>query len=317
MSMLSFESLKELKKVATVALPDLLLIPEKYALECIEYIKEQQTKLGHKHCEIIVLIDQSIQANISTVREWVSKGANSVWLTKDWETHLNERYGESEDSTGDERSKRYNGNQPITIAVGSTFRGAGSTHTALSIGKYLQKKYNAKVAIIECGKNAKDFSHIKLAGVGIDSSLQFSWEQITFICSGLDAKSLELATQNDQFDYVILDMGDLHQCEFSHMFFLSDLPILVGSFRSWRIASIYNILSNYSNYPQEDVRIVLSGSEADCKGMRTLFQERMVFSLPNQPDPMEWEDRTEIYYDKILSPILPIKRKHTSLSSLV
>jgi hypothetical protein len=312
MSMLPFTDMEELKKVIAVALPDVILIKEDVAPELLEYIQMlPEAQVGSGICEVIVLVNDS---STSTIRQWTGLGAKYAWDLNEWEESLIEQYGITDVPYQEERSKRYNLNQPIVIAVGSYFPGAGSTHTALMIGKYLEKNYKANVGIIECAKGATAFNFIKLTSFSTmkasADTIRFTWEKMTLICGGLDAESIEVATRTKQFDYIILDMGDLNHCDIAHLFFKAELPILVGSARTWRISALHNLLTQFARFPQDDVRIVLpSGSKDDRNLVRSLMPSRIVLNLPSQPDPILYMDQSKEKLEAVLSPVLPIKKK--------
>lgn len=193
----------------------------------------------------------------------------------------------------------------LVTAVLGTSPGVGTTHSSISIGHYLARKYN-KVAVIEMGVDRSAFSRIQ--EIAEDTSVSSVRK---FTINGIDfwrqtARNDVISLLAGGYDAVVLDLGAYRDNERMEEFVRADVPIIVGSGAEWRQHDVLLISRMLSRHHQINriYALPLASSQA-VQQVRKVLGGGKVVALPLLTDPFSLPSSTEqaitlIYEDFIL-----------------
>ncbi len=126
-------------------------------------------------------------------------------------------------------------NKTITIGLLGISRGVGVTHTAIMLAQMLSKKN--KIALIELNDN-RHFEEIGrlTQGDGFLEQKGFVYNKIHYFW---DLPFGQFITRHrEQFDFVILDLGDDQQLRDMDEFVRADIRIVVGHGMDWKLKEV-------------------------------------------------------------------------------
>jgi hypothetical protein len=283
--------------------PDLLLVPESEAKEVLNWIKSMN--LEHEVPIIVIGSDDN-------TRQWTRLGIYSVWSEENWEDELQKTNTVVPLQNNNDLLPKDEGieleEDPIIIAVGSVYSGAGSTHTALLIANYLSRTQKQKVAVWECAEHPT-FQFLQYVQNGkFNNSPRFDIGKVTYLKAEVELSEVEAAAE--KFRYIILDLGYIQNSPQKDLFFKSRLSVLVGSGSSWRVGEFFKFCNNYSQIKQSRWRIVLPLASSETQEeVGLMLSGRPVFALPAHSIVSEQQDDTDQMLEGILSPVLIKKTK--------
>lgn len=128
----------------------------------------------------------------------------------------------------------------VTIAVAGTISRIGTTHTALSIAEFL-KNYNYKVAMLEY-HNSDHFRCILSSYEDVQElNNSYLFDNLYFYPYNEELSVLNTLQEN--FNYIVLDMGKYAECDISE-FKRSNIKIIVSGVKDWEIKDLELILKN-------------------------------------------------------------------------
>ncbi|MDO3412841.1 serine/threonine-protein kinase [Saccharibacillus sp. CPCC 101409] len=178
-----------------------------------------------------------------------------------------------------------------TVAVMGTFRGCGTTHTAIAAAHTLARE-GGRTAVVELDRSAGAFEAIAL-----------EWEgeplrgRRTFEIRGVDywpgAGWEELAGIFGRgYRYVVLDLGLCGDARGFEEFIRADVPVVVGSGSEWRSAALVTFggRERLRIRPHWSYCLPLAAEET-VKELRGKLDHKRVFALPAVPRPMDGSQR--------------------------
>lgn len=250
------------------------------------------------------------------IREWTSRGAAMVWNELSWEDELHSLVDVPVPSqTEVQNVSEHSSGMSQIITVGSTYGGAGSTHTAFLLASFLARHCKTKVALVETGSNPC-FHRLDDFYNGQKNSIRprFEIDKLTLFKGNGSAKWIDSAT--DDFPYVVVDMGDMEQSDDSQAFFRSSLPVLVASASDWRFQELHDFIKRNNAHRQDRMRIAFPmASDEAMDALTKVMKNRLLFSLPPHGDPFTRQEDTDEVLESILFPLMP-KRPKGAFSKL-
>ncbi|GMK47514.1 hypothetical protein PghCCS26_46440 [Paenibacillus glycanilyticus] len=280
--LLTIPTIEQAETALRLLRPDLIIIPEEHAFKLFELMDVLEMRLS------IAVIAKEDSPN--EIRRWTALGAQWVWERSTWERKLKELQQPQESIMAapalspdlDQKSSHsWQNSGPIIIAVASAFPGAGATHQALLLARYLAQS-RLPVAIWEAGSRPC-FDYLEYVQSGLISHKhRFEADGITFIKRTAELTYLD--TVAEQYRYIILDLGDIQQLDVQPLFFRSHIPVLVGSGAEWRQRDLVQLCRSY---PQQQAkwRIVLPHATlAMRKELAEVLLGRSVFAIPTVAD---------------------------------
>ncbi|MDN4090891.1 hypothetical protein [Paenibacillus polymyxa] len=244
------------------------------------------------------------------IREWTSKGAAMAWNELNWENELHGLIDVPASSqTEVQHVLEHSPGMSQIITVGSTYGGAGSTHTAFLLASFLARHCKTKVALVERGSNPC-FHQLDEFHNGQKNSFRprFEIDRLTLFKGTGSSKWVDSAT--DDFQYVVVDMGDIEQSEDTQAFFRSSLPVLVASASDWRFQELHDFIKRNNVHRQDRMRIAFPmASDEAMDALTTVMKNRLLFSLPPHGDPFTRQEDTDEVLESILFPLMPKRSK--------
>lgn len=245
-------------------------------------------------------------------RDWTAKGAYTAWSRLKWEQLLHQLSDQPEEESEEIHKAgptfERNARRTEIIAVGGVASGIGSTHLSVLIAAYLSRFFRTKVAILEYGSKPcfHQLDTLRNGQQQAFSRLRFEINNLTFLKA---AHYSEYATED--FDYVVVDMGELEHTEDVSYFFKSSLPVLVASSRDWRVHELFNFCSKNSSFKQDRMCVAFPmGEEESLDFIRSVIKKRPLYSVPQHSDPFAKQSDTDESLESILYPLLPKKPRN-------
>lgn len=214
-----------------------------------------------------------------------------------------------------------------TISIGNLQHGSGSTHTALTVAKYLSMK-GFRVGMVEL-KQRNDYGLIYLPRKESYSQTSFKYETFDIYANDGEVTSddLLIAAMSKNYNYIVLDCGlifehDLENAKldkastqikkyekgiFYNDFMKADVKI-VNTFASIQFADSIEYLMNYLNvWNITDLKILFNfTNEEILKDYRKLLDSK-IYLTPYNTTLSLTEDQ-EDFYGKLLEKIIPKNR---------
>ncbi|PWW01202.1 hypothetical protein DFQ01_11092 [Paenibacillus cellulosilyticus] len=304
LTLIQVDNIHEAERSLLVLRPDVIVTHERAGNELLDIVMA----MGIQSRVIIV----SDQYNAHIVRSWSARGADMVWQSARWEQALLETAMPHTEQVPDmllTASEKYNraATGPLIIAVAGAYPGAGVTHAAITIAKYLTRRYK-KVALWEAN-HRPCFELIEYIRTGQRSHRhRFDLEGITYFKASADMEWLESVM--DDFEAIVMDVGTLEGSQ-SSWFFRSQVPLLIGSASEWRQHELVQLCRRFT-VRQDRWRIGLPlATEAGKDEIEDLLQGRSVHALPYHPDPFQSQSDTNQTIDEMIGHVMyDSKEKH-------
>ncbi|MEC0167387.1 hypothetical protein [Paenibacillus graminis] len=262
--------------------------------------------------EVIVITDQT---SFTSTRQWTALGASDVWAVDGWIQKLKEsllqEHAEEQEAAESSLPSTLEAAGGLLIAVGSTYPGAGSTHTSFLIAHYLSRS-GKKVAIWESGKHPC-FSFLEFVIEGEQSSgVRYNYQSLALFKASASSAWIEAIRR--EYDYIVLDLGHLERESELDIFAKAQLPVLLGSGSEWRAHELITFCRAYARLPQTHWRIALPlAQESSREFIGDCLRGRPVFALPAHPDPFKKQLDSDEILEGLLSPVMA-KRPKRGLS---
>jgi len=215
----------------------------------------------------------------------------------------------------------------IMIAVANLQHGSGSTHTALTIAKFLSSK-GFRVAVVEL-KQTSDYGLVYLQRK--TSNNQFSYKYDSFDIYANDGEvtpdDLFIFAMSKNYNYIVFDMGLLFERNlkeanldkpgtdikkynkgfFYNEFMKADMKIIT-SFASTQFADSIEYFLNYLNvWDITDLKILFNfTNEETLKKYKRLLDSKC-FLLPFNTTLTLYEEQY-VFFDRLLCKIIPKER---------
>lgn len=184
-----------------------------------------------------------------------------------------------------------NTNRPLSIAVMSSFPGAGSTHTSILLAHTLAK-FGFETALIEADCKAMAFR--KLGSVASEAGLideqeeaarSFYLEKVEYIIAPSRAERLELLTSDKEC--IVFDQGVSRSKEDAEEFARADLAIWIEGAGIWRNEETEFREISPGTGRRGLVCVIPFASENTVKRMRRLKSPLSVYALPAEDNPFQ------------------------------
>lgn len=289
------DSVQEAERRLLVIRPDVIIVSDQDAAAILNLVMAMGLKL-----RVAVVTEDDSAHN---VRHWCGLGASFV-CSSQWETELLSALGIE---IGQEKAElappflprgSWYGEGPLIVAVAGAYAGAGTTHTALLLSKYLSRRYR-NVAIWEANHRSC-FEFMEYMHTGNRSIRQrVDIDGVTFFKATADIEWLENVASD--FDAIVLDLGVLDGNQ--PWFFRAQVPILVGSASEWRQHELLAICHKFT-VRQDRWRIALPlSTSAGLEDMQEMLTGRTVFAIPVHQDPFVSQADTDAALDEVLFPV--------------
>lgn len=179
----------------------------------------------------------------------------------------------------------------VTAVLGTT-PGAGTTHTAITIGHFLARNYS-KVAVVEMGIGPNAFSRIQeIAEGAVGSERKFQINGIDFWRQTGRGEIISLLAGG--YDAVVLDLGAFRDHERLEEFLRADVPIIVGSAAEWRQHDVLTLSRMLTSHDQPNrVYAIPLASFKGVQKLRKSLGGSKVVALPLLHDPFSLPEETE------------------------
>lgn len=306
----NIENIEELKLKSLSISVDLILLGEQYAEAGLNELIPLRDQMPDTQIMIICNV-----ANAKIIRSWTAQGADDVWLQSEWQTQLLE-FGGGRDIQIEPSRVVLEGKETKVIAVASVFSGGGSTYTALMLAKYLRKKHKARVAIWEGVPQGKE--KLRTLNYILNDRSAMSGEKfeklysevdgLCFFENTVDDQTLEVVQQ--EFDYLIYDLGELSCSANELLFFRAHVPLLIGSTAPYRWVETARALREFQHRRQDRVQIVVPFASKECiSQQQELNPGRLIHSMPTHQDPLRLEEESSQVIETLLTTILPKPKK--------
>lgn len=202
----------------------------------------------------------------------------------------------------------------VVIAVAGTIHRIGTTHTALSIVKFLHDM-NYSVAIMEM-HNSQNFNFIK------NSYSDITVKNDMFTLDGVDyypyTQSLNvLDVLEEEYNYIIMDMGIYNDCDMVE-FKRANERIIVSGVKDWEITDLELILRTGDKIFKNKYLFNFS-DRTTFEFIKSNMDNLPCFLASMNPQPFSKSKEASEVFRAILKDVLPrIKQKETKniLSSL-
>lgn len=311
MTMEEVKSLESLQKKSISLSIALIVLSENEAEEALSMLVPYRDQMIDTE---IVVVCSKVTAQVT--RQWTAIGAAEVWPQSSWIQSLIQ-YGGGGDVQMIPQVPIDSGETKV-IAVSTVFSGAGSTYLSLMLATYLKKKYKAKVAIWEGGVEGREslrtLQFILNGRTPMADQLDrlyYNIAGISFFDSTVDDQTLEAVQQ--EFDYIIYDMGELLQTENELLFFRAHVPILIGSGAQYRLPDPARVINKFQHRRNERVQVVIPfGSKSTISELQQIMPGRLIHALPIHYDPLEVEAESSDVLAALLSSVLSKPKKRTA-----
>lgn len=204
----------------------------------------------------------------------------------------------------------------VTIAVMGIEANSGSTHTAILIANYLERKGN-KVAIIEANAS-NDFAKIANAYDGVmglqNDEQYFTIQEVDYYKSNYRYDVAELLEL--EYDYIILDLGSHRNTKYIEEFYRAHVQVITGHSSEWRQEKICEFAQLHSHRDQERWIFCLPFSDKQTiADIEKRLGEGVVTGLPTHPDPYRNQRETDAILESFLKGYMGQKRQKTRMST--
>ncbi len=202
----------------------------------------------------------------------------------------------------------------VTIAVGGTNRGVGSTYMAIAIADFLNRM-KCKVAVVEQNEHPAFFALE-------DEDCSRGQLPDAFRINGIDfykQNSSLVDVLRVGYNYVIVDLGQLIKTDEAGLIIKNiwydemsraSLSVLVSGAALWQLKDLASYLKERDT---DTWRLVLRTPET---GLFKQLKDEVKFdsfAMPFCPDPMKADAAAETALAEILSPVLPREKKKSKL----
>jgi hypothetical protein len=188
----------------------------------------------------------------------------------------------------------------VVIAVVGTMQRIGTTHTAISIAKYLMDNRHG-VAVVEL-HNSNAFEYIKKS---YDNVVE---KKGMFSLAGIDFYPFDptLAVSDltlDDYSYIILDMGTYTKCNIAE-FRRAQERIVVSGVKDWELENLEELIDCEEKNFKNKYYFTFS-DDATFEFIKSSMDVLLSFKSPYNPQPFEVSDEcTEVFGD-MLKNVLP------------
>lgn len=299
-----YATLAEAESMMLLMKPELIIIDEQIAEKAITLLRAMDVQSP------VAVVVEHHQAQ--TIRHWTAAGAKWVWSIESWEKELQQNQSPADHPAGlsgevppftpfFERIEK----ETTIIAVAGAYSGAGATHQAMLIASYLSQQHRS-VAIWEAGSNPC-FDYLEYVRDGqISRKQRFKEEGITWIKATTPLEWLDPISS--EYEFVILDLGELRTCQAQDWFFRADIPVLIASGSEWRSQELLKLCREYPQ-KQSRWRIVLPFvSDSVLSDLQDVLVGRAVYAMPAHADPFRTQEDTQ----QVLAQMFGMKTKKRS-----
>lgn len=190
----------------------------------------------------------------------------------------------------------------VIVAVAGVKPHLGSTHTAMAIAAYLQKRKNS-VALIELN-TSEDFERIHALYEG---EKNFIRNESTFTYSGIEhykfRENIRLGEIMATYEYVVLDFGSIEDTAFYEEYLRSHVRVLLVSPYEWKqhwIDSFCEKVENEGSY----LYVVPFAEKENVKDMEERLPNLHIVPFPSVANPYKSSDEVEESISTIMTGFL-------------
>lgn len=188
----------------------------------------------------------------------------------------------------------------VVIAVAGTMHRIGTTHTALSLAKYLLDNRHG-VALVEMN-NSSSFNAIKNAYENVEAKEDmFSLAGIDFYPYNPYASLSDFLTED--YAYIVLDMGVYGKCNLAE-FKRAHERIIVSGVKDWEFEELEQILETDDKAFKNKYYFTFS-DDAMFEFARQNMEKLPCFQAPYSPQPLQENDKCERVFEAMLKNVLP------------
>jgi len=188
----------------------------------------------------------------------------------------------------------------VVIAVVGTMQRIGTTHTAISIAKYLMDNRHG-VAVVEL-HNSNTFEYIKKSYDNVvENKGMFSLAGIDFypFDPTLTVSDLTL----DDYDYIILDMGVYAKCNIAE-FRRAQERIVVSGVKDWELEHLEELIDCEEKNFKNKYYFTFSDN-ATFEFVKSSMDSLLCFKAPYNPQPFEESEECAEVFNDMLKNVMP------------
>ncbi|UNK20851.1 serine/threonine protein kinase [Paenibacillus sp. N3/727] len=197
----------------------------------------------------------------------------------------------------------------LVTAVLGTSPGVGTTHSCITIGHFLARRYS-KVALVEMGTGRTAFTRIQEIAEGSSTG-----SDRKFSINGIDywrqtSRGDVISVLAGGYDAVVLDLGTYRDNERLEEFLRADVPIIIGSAAEWRQHDVLTLARMLARHDQLNrvYALPLASSSAVHQLRKSLGGSKVV-AIPLHRDPFEMSLEAEKAMEIIYEGFLPNKER--------
>lgn len=200
----------------------------------------------------------------------------------------------------------------VVIAVAGAMNRIGTTHTTLSLARFLIDNGHG-VAVIEMHESS-NFDSIKNSYENVEEKLNmFSLGGIDFYPYNPYSSISDFMM--DDYAYIILDMGNYNKCSIEE-FRRAHERILVSGVKDWEFEELEHILGTDEFYYKNKYYFTFSDKET-FEFARSNMDELPCFMAPYNPQPLAENEECEKVFGKMLRGVLPQAQGEAENISLI
>lgn len=192
----------------------------------------------------------------------------------------------------------------VVIAVVGAMNRIGTTHTVISLTKFL-KDLNYNVAVMEL-KKSQAFTAIKNSyeDVKIDGNM-FTLEGIDFYPYSENLSVLDIL--QDEYDYLILDMGVYDDCNIDE-FRRANVRVIVSGVKDWELTKLELILNSDERIFKNKYYFTFSDVSL-FKMVKDNMDKLQCYQAPYNPQPFEVSKECNTVFNELLKEFIPEVKK--------
>lgn len=196
----------------------------------------------------------------------------------------------------------------VIIAVVGTMNRIGTTHTAISIAKYLSSlKYT--VALVEHNKSAV-FQIIKESYSNtLVGENYFCLDNIYFYPH--DENNTLLDILEEDFNYIVLDMGIYNSCDLSE-FKRANVRVIVSGIKDWELSPLEKLLSEGDTI-FKNIYYFTFADQKEFKEIKKSMDQLRCLNAPYNPNPFALNQENKDIFKDLLDYYLPQEKNRGNI----
>jgi len=189
----------------------------------------------------------------------------------------------------------------VVIAVSGTMHRIGTTHTVISLGKFL-KDLKYKVALVELHKS-QGFNFIKNSYTDvIDKGNMFTIDDIDYFPYSPQLSVLDVLQED--YNYIVIDMGIYNECNIVE-FKRANERIIVSGIKDWELTELELILRTGDKILYKNKYLFNFADKLTFNFIKSNMDNLPCFLAPMNPQPFHKNKECNELFKVVLKDVLP------------